>query len=31
MIENDTVFVLGTGTSKPYGLPLGAELRELLC
>ena len=30
MIETRTVMVLGAGASKPYGLPLGGELRELI-
>lgn len=28
MIERNTVLVLGAGASKPYGLPLGSELRR---
>ena len=28
MIEEETVFILGAGASKPYGYPTGAELRE---
>lgn len=28
MIERNTVLVLGAGASKPYGLPLGFELRR---
>lgn len=28
MIENRAVLVLGAGASKPYGLPLGSELRD---
>lgn len=31
MIETKTVFVLGAGASKPYGLPSGAELRNNIC
>jgi hypothetical protein len=31
MIRRKTVFVLGAGASKPYGLPLGAELRKYIC
>jgi hypothetical protein len=27
MIEPNTVFILGAGASKPYGFPLGTELR----
>lgn len=30
MITKKTVFVLGAGASKPYGLPLGEELAEKL-
>lgn len=28
MIEKPTVLILGAGASKPYGLPLGSELRQ---
>jgi hypothetical protein len=28
MIEPQTVFILGAGASKPYGFPLGMELRQ---
>jgi len=28
MIENYTILILGAGASKPYGLPLGWELRD---
>lgn len=28
MIEANTVFILGAGASKPYGFPLGVELRQ---
>jgi hypothetical protein len=28
MINEKTVLVLGAGASKPYGLPLGTELRD---
>ena len=28
MIEPSTVFILGAGASKPYGFPLGVELRQ---
>ncbi len=28
MIERETVFVLGAGASKPYGLPVGSDLRK---
>jgi hypothetical protein len=28
MINKKTVLVLGAGASKPYGLPLGTELRD---
>ncbi len=28
MIVKDTVLILGAGASKPYGFPLGAELRD---
>lgn len=31
MITKKTVFVLGAGASKPYGFPLGPELRDRLC
>lgn len=31
MIERKIVFVLGAGASKPYGLPLGCDLRKTLC
>ena len=31
MIEQNTVFVLGAGASKPYGFPVGAELHKLIC
>ena len=31
MIQTPTLFVLGAGASKPYGLPLGSELRTLIC
>ena len=30
MIDIPTVFILGAGSSKPYGYPTGAELRELI-
>ncbi len=30
MIERETVLILGAGASAPYGLPLGAELRQLI-
>ena len=30
MIQTPTVFILGAGASKPYGLPTGVELRDLL-
>jgi hypothetical protein len=28
MIDTPTLFVLGAGASKPYGFPVGAELKE---
>ena len=31
MLKKRTLFVLGAGASEPYKLPLGAELRDLLC
>jgi hypothetical protein len=31
MIKNSTVLILGAGASYPYGLPLGAELRNSIC
>lgn len=31
MIRAPTLFVLGAGASKSYGLPLGSELRTLIC
>jgi hypothetical protein len=31
MITKPTVFILGAGASKPYGFPLGLELREIIC
>ena len=31
MIHTPTLFVLGAGASKPYGLPLGSELRADIC
>ena len=31
MIERSTVLILGAGASYPYGLPLGAELRNSIC
>jgi len=31
MIRTPTLFVLGAGASQPYGLPLGTELRALIC
>lgn len=31
MIRRRTVLVLGAGASKPYGYPLGGELKEGLC
>lgn len=31
MIQRPTLFVLGAGASYPYGLPLGSELRTLIC
>ncbi len=31
MISKKTVFVLGAGTSMPYGFPSGASLRKILC
>lgn len=30
MIDRETVLILGAGASAPYGLPLGAELRQLI-
>lgn len=30
-ISTPTVLVLGAGASKPYGFPLGIELRDVLC
>lgn len=30
MIERKTTLILGAGASKPYGLPLGSELRDIL-
>lgn len=30
MIERQVVLVLGAGASKPYGLPLGSELHEMV-
>jgi hypothetical protein len=31
MIDRSIVFVLGAGASMPYGLPSGAQLRQMLC
>lgn len=31
MIEQETLFVLGAGASKPYGYPTGKELRTYIC
>jgi len=31
LISENTLFVLGAGASNPYGLPLGSELRTLIC
>jgi len=31
MIHTPTLFVLGAGASKPYGQPLGSELRTMVC
>ncbi len=31
MIEEETLFVLGAGASKPYGYPTGENLREYIC
>ena len=31
MIEEQTVFILGAGASKPYGLPIAKELRTQIC
>jgi hypothetical protein len=31
VIQTPTLFVLGAGASQPYGLPLGSELRTLIC
>jgi len=31
MIKRPSVLVLGAGASRPYGLPLGAELRNSIC
>jgi len=31
VIRTPTLFVLGAGASRPYGLPLGTELRTLIC
>ena len=28
MIEKETLIILGAGASKPYGFPLGSELRD---
>lgn len=30
MIEEKTVFVLGAGASRPYALPTGGELRDIV-
>lgn len=30
MISKKTVLILGAGASKPYGLPLGMELRDIV-
>jgi len=31
VIHTPTLFLLGAGASKPYGLPLGSELRTIIC
>lgn len=31
MIEEKTVFIIGAGASRPYGYPIGKELREEIC
>ncbi|MCJ7813396.1 hypothetical protein MUP95_08810 [bacterium] len=31
MIETPTVFILGAGSSKPYGYPTGSDLRKKIC
>ncbi len=31
MIKEKTVFILGAGASRPYGYPVGKELREEIC
>lgn len=31
MIESNTVFILGAGASKPFGYPIGLELRKIIC
>jgi hypothetical protein len=31
MIKIPTVFVLGAGASRPYGYPLGSELKKTIC
>lgn len=31
MIKEETVFILGAGASRPYGYPVGSELRKKIC
>lgn len=31
MIKEKTVFIIGAGASRPYGYPVGKELREEIC
>jgi hypothetical protein len=31
MFTNQTVFVLGAGVSKPFGFPVGKELKDAIC
>lgn len=31
MFKDETVFVVGAGASKEYGMPLGGELAEIIC
>ena len=30
ILDKETLFILGAGASKPYGLPLGNELKSIL-
>ncbi len=31
MIDQETIFIIGAGASRPYGYPTGYELRKYIC